>query len=656
MIDFRNDLSDIQFQAVTYVDGPELVIAGAGSGKTRVLTYKIAYLLERGIRPNRVLALTFTNKAAKEMKARIASLVSSDSASKILMGTFHSIFARILRFEVDYNKDLLPYTNKFTIYDTGDSSSVIKEIVEKMQLDPKKFEPSVVARRISAAKNSMLRPDQYAISSMYKDDKENGLDKIYDVYKKYNLALVKSNAMDFDDLLLNVHYLFQEKDNVRKKYANHFMYCLVDEYQDTNLIQKEILLQLTKERNMICAVGDDAQSIYSFRGAVIGNILNFNDDFPGAVTFKLEENYRSTRTIVSAANSVIKKNKCQIAKNLFSNNKCGEPISVFRGHSDREEVRYVSTVIKDMVNDDNRPYDDFAILYRSNWLSRSFEDEFRRADIPYKIFGGTSFYQRKEVKDLMAYFRVVVNPDDEQALRRIINYPSRGIGSTTLSKIVDISILCNKSLWEVISRPNYLNALPKGTVKKILDFAHLVRGWKNCLSEDAYTIACRICKESGMGTLFSAFSKPEDSDRFDNIQQVLTGIKEFVDDHRKVEGSPVSLEEYIREVSLLTDEEETGNSSTVPRVKLMTVHASKGLEFPIVFVVGMDEGIFPCRQAFDSYRSLEEERRLFYVAITRTKELCHLTGADNRFRNGNNIRCEESGFVGDIDSQFIKEL
>ena len=653
MVDFRKELSDIQFKAVTYMDGPELVIAGAGSGKTRVLTYKIAYLLENGIQPNRILALTFTNKAAREMKKRIASLVSSDAAYKIQMGTFHSIFAKILRDETDYNKALLPYTKNFSIYDSDDSQNAIKEIIEKMGLDPKKYETVKVASKISTAKNNMITPDQYVFSQLFENDKDSKLDKIGEIYKKYNLALKMANAMDFDDLLLNIYLLFNGADNVRNKYANLYQYILVDEYQDTNRIQKEILLQLTKDKNMICAVGDDAQSIYAFRGAVIDNILNFDKDFPYAEIVKLEENYRSTQTIVKAANSVIQKNRFQIFKDLFSNNDTGEPISLIRAANDRGESSAIVNTIKQMVCNEKYSYNDFAILYRSNWLSRSLEEELRREFIPYRIYGGTSFYQRKEVKDLLAYFRLVNNPDDEQALRRIINYPTRGIGNTTIAKLVDISVLWNKSIWEIISHPNNLNSFPKGTAKKIIDFVHLVKSWKSYESENAYDIAAKICKESGIVDLLSHSSKPEDSDRHDNVLQVLASVKDFIEDHKNDENPSVTLEDYIREVALLTDED---NDTNLKRecVKLMTVHSSKGLEFPIVFIAGMDDNTFPCRQAYDSSSSYEEERRLFYVALTRAKKKCFLTGACSRFRNGNMQPYEKSPFINDIDNKFVK--
>ena len=654
MRDYRKELSEVQYRAVTYTDGPELVIAGAGSGKTRVLTYKVAYLIEQGIPSNQILALTFTNKAAKEMKERIGGLVSWEQAHRVVMGTFHSVFAKILRHEVERYRGVLPYTGKFTIYDTDDSEAAIKNIVKEMCLDPKVYSPSAVLGRISKAKNGMVLPDRYPQTFLFEEDKDRKIERVHDIYKKYRQALIASNAMDFDDLLLNTWLLFKDNETIRQRYAGHFKYCLVDEYQDTNKIQKEILMQITKESQMLCAVGDDAQSIYAFRGAVISNILGFNEDYPAAVTYKLEENYRSTQTIVRAANSVIQKNRRQIFKNLYSNNPQGERLTLYRGETDRHESRHVIGTIKDMVEKGNRGYDDFAILYRQNWLSRSFEDALRREGIPYRIFGGMSFYQRKEIKDMLAYFRVVVNPADEQALRRIINYPTRGIGDTTLQKLIALSVSSGKSLWEIISYPRYyMNQLPKKTISKITDFLHLVRGWQGKAGWDAYSLANLICRESGISKLLSSSHKEEDQEKFENVEELLAGIKSFVDENKNNTDTGITLEDYIREVALLTDMDKEKDDNT-PYVKLMTVHASKGLEFPIVFIVGMDEDVFPCRQAFEGMSAMEEERRLFYVAITRAKELCFLTGADTRFRNGSFSPYEASSFIKDIDGRYIK--
>lgn len=654
MIDFKKELSEVQFKAVTYIDGPELVIAGAGSGKTRVLTYKIAYLIEKGFQPNQILALTFTNKAAKEMKERIGSLVEKNLAYKVVMGTFHSIFNKILRYELDHLRGILPYTSKFTIYDTDDSEKVIKEIVEKMCLDPKVYTPGTVLGRISEAKNNMITPDRYPQSTLMDIDRDRRIGSVHKIYKKYQQSLITSNAMDFDDLLLNTYLLFKNNEDVRLRYARHFKYCLVDEYQDTNRIQKEILLQLTTESNMLCAVGDDAQSIYAFRGAIIKNILDYEKDYPGAVVYKLEENYRSTQTIVNAANSVIKKNRRQIFKNCFSSNAEGERITLFRGSTDRFEALHVINTIKEKVQNRESSYNDFTILYRSNWLSRSFEEALRKESIPYRIFGGMSFYQRKEIKDLLAYFRTVVNPDDEQALRRIINYPTRGIGTTTQQKLIELSISSGKTLWSVLSSPRkYTSLFSKGTVSKILDFLHLIQGWQNKQHLNAYDLASLIICESGIAKTLRNSPKEEDQEKYENIEELLAGIKTFVEDHQKEESPAVSLDDYIREVSLFTDEEKDKDES-IPYVKLMTIHASKGLEFPVVFVVGMDEDVFPSRQSSESPAALEEERRLFYVAITRAKQLCFLTGADNRFRNGSYSSYKRSSFIEDIDWKYIK--
>ena len=656
MIDYKKELSEVQFKAVTYIDGPELVIAGAGSGKTRVLTYKIAYLIEKGFQPNQILALTFTNKAAKEMKERIGTLVERNFAYKVVMGTFHSIFNKILRHELDHQRGILPYTSKFTIYDTDDSEKVIKEIVEKMFLDPKVYTPGTVLGRISEAKNNMITPDRYPQSTLMEIDRDRHIGSVHQIYKKYQQSLIVSNAMDFDDLLLNTYLLFKNNEDVRLRYARHFKYCLVDEYQDTNRIQKEILLQLTTESNMLCAVGDDAQSIYAFRGAIIKNILDYEKDYPGAVVYKLEENYRSTQTIVNAANSVIRKNRRQIFKNCFSNNSEGERITLFRGGTDRFEARFVIDIIKEEVQGKGSSYNDFTILYRSNWLSRSFEEALRKESIPYRIFGGMSFYQRKEIKDLLAYFRVVVNPDDEQALRRIINYPTRGIGTTTQQKLIEQSIISGKSLWSILSSPrNYTNLFPKGTVNKILDFVHHVQEWQRKQGMNAFDLATLIIRESGIAKTLRNSPKEEDQEKYENVEELLAGIKTFVEDHQKEEKPAVSLDDYIREVSLFTDEEKDKDEN-IPYVKLMTIHASKGLEFPVVFVVGMDEDVFPSRQSSESPAALEEERRLFYVAITRAKQLCFLTGADTRFRNGSYSTYERSSFIHDIDWKYIRRV
>ena len=659
-IDFRKELSEAQYKAVIYTDGPELVIAGAGSGKTRVLTYKIAYLLNNGMKANRIVALTFTNKAAKEMKERIAMLTSKEAAADLVMGTFHSVFARILRFEIAKSvevRNTLPYTSKFVIYDKDDSQKVIKEIVEQMHLDPKSYEPSLISMKISTAKNRMITPDGYGNSTLHAEDIEHKRDQVSAIYKNYNLALRKYNAMDFDDLLLNTYLMFKEHENIRLKYATKaIQYCPVDEYQDTNHLQKTILVQLTKENKKICAVGDDAQSIYAFRGAVIENILHYGDDFPGAVTFKLEENYRSTKVVVNAANSLIKQNSRQIPKNLFTNNMMGDKIPCCHASTDKYEAIYVAQTIKRMVLEEGCSYDDFAILYRSNELSRIYEERLIYEQIPRKVYAATSFYQRKEIKDLMAYFRVVINPTDEVALRRILNYPTRGIGNNTMKKIINTAVLNGTSLWDVISRPYQISLVaPKKTMRNILDFTKKINEWQKLLSEDAYTFACKVAKESGIVQLLTGSGKKEDEERYNNVQELLSGIRSFVDEHMNDPEPGIFIEDYVREISLLTDADGKDNNKNIPHVKLMTVHSSKGLEFPYVFVVGLNEGIFPSSRMM-SERDLEEERRVFYVAITRAKKKFFLTSARNRYRFGRSEEYEQSRFVHNIDRQYLEDF
>lgn len=652
MIDFKKQLDEAQYRAVAYTEGPELVIAGAGSGKTRVLTYKIAYLIEKGMQPSRIIALTFTNKAAREMKNRISTLVGDGAAKQILAGTFHSIFAKILRNELNKRSGILPYKSNFTICDKDDSEAYIKKAVENLGLDLGDYKPDRVAERISMAKNRMITPDQYPSSRMATEDKKNKKEKTGEIYKEYNLLLKKSNLMDFDDLLLNTYLLFRDNDDSRKRYSLYYQYCLVDEYQDTNLVQKSILLQLTKENNRVCAVGDDAQSIYAFRGADIGNILHFEEDFPGMVTFKLEQNYRSTKTLVKAANSIISKNRFQIQKELYSNNEEGSKIYMLRGGTGDEEARSVVGIIKGLVNQKKYNFGDFAILYRSNWLSATFENELRRERIPYKLYAGTSFYQRKEVKDLLAYCRVIVNEDDEQSLRRIINYPSRGIGDTTVSRLKTISRLNGMTMWNVTGSSMYLNSLTKGAANKVLEFARQLRTWQRYQSEDAYSLASRIFEESGIKKLLLNFGKEGNEDRYNNIQELLSSIKNFVEDRKKEGNTAVSLADYIREVTLLTDEDDKNENVNTQRVKLMTIHASKGLEFPVVFIVGMNEDIFPSKQSAESPAACEEERRLCYVAITRAREKCFMTLAGCRFRNGSYLPYEKSRFLDDIDRRY----
>ena len=647
-----NELNDGQRKAVEYCEGPQLVIAGAGAGKTRVLTYKIAYLLEQGLAPWNILALTFTNKAAREMKERIGRIVGQDSAIRLQMGTFHSVFARILRVEAD----IIGFGSNFTIYDQTDARSLVKNIIKEMQLDDKVYKPASVSDRISMAKNHLLLPQQYASSSWAVDDAQHKRLQLCNIYKRYIERCRQANAMDFDDLLVQTFLLFRDHDDVRQKYVNRFQYVLVDEYQDTNYAQQEIVLLLTKERGRVCVVGDDAQSIYSFRGAEIDNILNFQKMYEGARLYKLEQNYRSTKLIVQAANSLIRKNERQIYKDVFSENEQGEHLVLKPAYSDKEEAMIVCNDIKRIRRDDGCSYSDFAVLYRTNAQSRSFEEQMRKDNIPYRIYGGMSFYQRKEIKDVIAYFRVVANPNDEEALRRIINYPSRGIGDTTVGKIVDTANMHNVSLWQVISQPIVFSLkLSKGTLAKIEAFKTMIDGWKARIGvEDAYELGHSIIMESGVSKDIYSSTNPEDLSRQENLEEFLGGMQDFVES-RKEEGreSEIGLSDFLQEVALLTDVDSEGEEGE-SKVALMTIHAAKGLEFPTVFIVGLEENIFPSPMCVNTMRELEEERRLLYVAITRAEKHCILTYAQTRFRYGR-MECDTpSRFIKDIDSQLLK--
>ncbi len=647
-----NELNEGQRKAVEYCEGPQLVIAGAGAGKTRVLTYKIAYLLEHGLAPWNILALTFTNKAAREMKERIGRIVGQDSAVRLQMGTFHSVFARILRVEAD----IIGFGSNFTIYDQTDARSLVKNIIKEMQLDDKVYKPASVSDRISMAKNHLLLPQQYASSSWAVDDAQHKRPQLCNIYKRYIERCRQANAMDFDDLLVQTFLLFRDHDDVRQKYVNRFQYVLVDEYQDTNYAQQEIVLLLTKERGRVCVVGDDAQSIYSFRGAEIDNILNFPKMYEGARLYKLEQNYRSTKLIVQAANSLIRKNERQIYKDVFSENEQGEHLVLKPAYSDKEEAMIVCNDIKRIRRDDGCSYSDFAVLYRTNAQSRSFEEQMRKDNIPYRIYGGMSFYQRKEIKDVIAYFRVVANPNDEEALRRIINYPSRGIGDTTVGKIVDMANMHNVSLWQVISQPIVFSLkLSKGTQAKIEAFKTMIDGWKARIGvEDAYELGHSIIMESGVSKDIYSSTNPEDLSRQENLEEFLGGMQDFVES-RKEEGreSEIGLSDFLQEVALLTDVDSEGEEGE-SKVALMTIHAAKGLEFPTVFIVGLEENIFPSPMCVNTMRELEEERRLLYVAITRAEKHCILTYAQTRFRYGR-MECDTpSRFIKDIDSQLLK--
>ena len=647
------DLNPGQRAAVEYCDGPQLVIAGAGSGKTRVLTYKIAYLLEQGYQPWNILALTFTNKAAREMKERIGRLVGAERAQRLVMGTFHSVFARILRAEAEK----IGFNSNFTIYDQADSRSLVKNIIREMQLDDKVYKPNSVADRISMAKNHLLMPRAYETSSWAADDVQKKRPQVANIYNRYVERCRQSNAMDFDDLLVQTFLLFHQHEDIRQKYTERFRYVLVDEYQDTNYAQQEIVLQLTQAHGRVCVVGDDAQSIYSFRGANIDNILDFQQKYSqGTRLFKLEQNYRSTQLIVEAANSLIRKNERQIRKDVFSENEQGERLTLKPAYSDKEEAIIVCNDIKRIRRQEGGDYSDFAILYRTNAQSRSFEEQMRKDGIPYRIYGGLSFYQRKEIKDVIAYFRVVANPNDEEAIRRIINYPTRGIGDTTVGKIVETANLHHVSLWTVIQQPIVFGlSLAKGTQTKLDSFRTLIEGWHQRIDqEDAYVLGHAIIMESGISKEIYSSNNPEDLSRQENLEEFLGGMQDFVEGRRE-EGmeNEILLTDFLQEVALLTDLD-SDDGADQPKVALMTVHAAKGLEFPTVFVVGLEENIFPSPMCVGSMRELEEERRLLYVAITRAEKHCILTCAQNRFRYGRMEYDTPSRFIRDIDPALLR--
>ena len=654
-MDLLNDLNESQRKAVEYIDGPSLVIAGAGSGKTRVLTYKIAYLLQQGVKPWSIMALTFTNKAAREMKERIGKLVGQELAQHLYMGTFHSIFSRILRAEAQH----IGFTNNFTIYDESDSRSLIKTIVKEMGLDEKVYKPASVHSRISMAKNNLMSAENYARDKeLYQADQRAKMPRVGDIFITYVQRCQQANAMDFDDLLTLTFKLFQEHEDIRKKYADRFDFLLVDEYQDTNHAQMRIVMQLCKEKERVCAVGDDSQSIYSFRGANIDNILSFQSRFKEAKLFKLEQNYRSTQSIVEAANSLIKHNSNQIPKNVYSKNDKGESLIYKPAYSDKEEALIVCREIKRIKRQDDCLYSDFAILYRTNAQSRSFEEEFRKQGIPYRIYGGLSFFQRKEIKDVIAYFRLVANPDDEEAFKRIINYPTRGIGNTTLAKIATCALANHVSFWQVISSPEHYGlGVNKGTLAKLESFRLMISGFvEKSASMNAFDLGDTIVKESGISAdIYKSGSRdPEDLARQENLEELLGGMQSFVEECRE-EGreQEAYLTDYLQGVALLTDLDSKGDDDK-PRVSLMTVHASKGLEFPTVFVVGLEENVFPSA-IVSTLRELEEERRLLYVAITRAEKHCVLTSAKNRFRYGKMEFGNPSRFIKEIDSAFIQE-
>lgn len=650
MTDFLQGLNTVQRKAVEQTEGPSLVIAGAGSGKTRVLTFRIAFLLSRGVPPSRILALTFTNKAAREMKARIAQIVSPELASQLWMGTFHSIFSRILRYEAN----ALNYSPNYTIYDTIDSKNVIKKIIKDLDLDDQTYKHNDVLGRISSAKNNLITVDAYrANSGIMSADQGKNRGMMADIYRNYVARCRKADAMDFDDLLLNTNVLFRDYPEILRKYQDKFDYVLVDEYQDTNFAQYVIVKKLTSKHQNVCVVGDDAQSIYSFRGAKIENILNFRNDYPNYNIFKLEQNYRSTKVIVDAANSIIEKNQGQIKKVVFSENENGEKIRIVRTHTDHEEGFIVASSIIDEKHNHQLNYNDFAILYRTNAQSRIFEEALRKKNIPYKIYGAISFYQRKEIKDLLGYYRLIINNNDDEALKRVINYPTRGIGQTTLEKLEMASNSNDSSIWEVICNLNTHNpGLNKGTISKINNFKSLIHEYTEKLPvTDAYQIAHELASKSGILKEFYNDDGVKERMRFENVEELLNGIKEF-SDNNQMEDQVVTLDRFMENVALLTDAD-TENYEDRDKVSLMTIHAAKGLEFDHVYIVGAEEDLFPSKRTLQVPKEMEEERRLFYVALTRAKKKVSISFAETRYKWGVPANCKPSRFIGEIDPVFI---
>ena len=644
------ELNESQREAVLCCDAPSLVIAGAGSGKTRVLTSKIAYLLQNGMQPWNILALTFTNKAAKEMRERIGRMVGEETASRLWMGTFHSVFSRILRQECAH----LGFARDFTIYDASDSKSLVKSIIKDTQLDDKTYKPGSVASRISMAKNRLILPSAYmADRQNFEADMHAKMPAIGQIYMQYWQRCRQSNVMDFDDLLLYTWILFSEHPDIAQKWEDRFHFVLVDEYQDTNYAQHLIVWLLTQHRQRVCVVGDDAQSIYSFRGANIDNILRFQEQYSGSRLFKLEQNYRSTQTIVSAANSLIGHNRGQIHKEVFSRKELGEPISVIQTYSDIDEATAVMKCIREFRNNEQIPYSQMAVLYRTNAQSRAFEEVLRKSSVPYRVYGGMSFYQRKEIKDIIAYLRLTVNMYDEEALRRVINYPARGIGQTTLDKVFKAASVHETTPWEVLCTPQLLPDVNAGTRSKLLAFVQMIKSFNERHSkDDAYSLVLDIVRQSGMQAEVNRGHEPEDIARQENLQELMDGIAAFVQE-RKEQGQEFFLTHYLQEVSLLSDVDEN-DSQSEDRLTLMTVHSAKGLEFRVVFIVGMEETLFPSQMSMDSPRGLEEERRLFYVAITRAEEYLIITHAKSRFRYGKTEFCEPSRFLREIDPRFLR--
>jgi len=653
VVDFLSELNEVQLQAVKNINGPSLVIAGAGSGKTRVLTYRIAYLLSQGIPANKIMALTFTNKAAREMKERITKLSDETTTRYLWMGTFHSLFARILRREAE----ALGYPANFTIYDADDSKSLLKTIIKDLKLDDQIYKPNDMLRRISSAKNNLISADQYAISGeIQSQDASSRKPSIGDIYRSYSSRCKKAGAMDFDDLLVQINVLFRDHPQILKKYQKFFRYILVDEYQDTNFAQYVIIKNLASEHRNICVVGDDSQSIYSFRGAKIENILNFRNDYPEFHLYKLEQNYRSTQTIVNAANSLISKNKDRIPKEVWSKQEAGENLKVIEAMTDQEEGFLIASGILDAKHRFHIDYDAFAILYRTNAQSRILEEACRKHNIPYRVFGSISFYQRKEVKDALAYFKLAFNPKDDEALKRVINYPARGLGKTSLDRLTLAAFEADIPIWHVLQQPGeYVKEFNRGTLSKLEGFRNLIESFiKKQPLEDAYDLGLEILSKTGILKEFAYEKTPESLSKYENLQELLNGIREFSEAEKEINsGNGVNLSGYIENIALLTDQD-TKLKDDSPKVFLMTIHAAKGLEFPHVFIAGMEEELFPSQFSSGSAKELEEERRLFYVALTRAMKQITICYAQTRYRWGNLVSSRRSRFIQEISSQFVE--
>lgn len=655
---YLDQLNDVQRKAATHINGPLMVLAGAGSGKTRVLTFRIAHLIERGVDPFNILSLTFTNKAAREMKGRISRIVGDGLARSLWMGTFHSVFAKILRFEADR----IGYPSNFTIYDTDDSKSLLKSIIKELNLDDKVYKPSLVQRRISSAKNGLISAKEYKEDTIiYNEDLQAKKPLLGKIYEMYENRCFKSGAMDFDDLLFKTNILLRQNPDILLKYQDKFRYILVDEFQDTNYAQSNILKMLAARHENICVVGDDAQSIYAFRGANIQNILQFKSLYPDTTTYKLEQNYRSTKTIVDAANNIISNNKEQLQKDVWTSNDQGEQIKLIKCLSETEEGAFIANEILELKARENCTEESFAILYRTNAQSRAIEEALRRRNIGYRIYGGLSFYQRKEIKDLLAYFKMCINPNDEEAFKRILNYPARGIGKTTEDKIIVAASEEGKSPWEIVLNLDQANLpIASGVRSKINEFVFLIRSFQVMASEkDAYEVGSHIASATGMLREFYVDKSPEGVSRYENIQELLSGMKEFteieLEESEQEANNPRSLGAFMEDVALLTDvDQKDSKEDDQPKVSMMTVHSAKGLEFPYVFIAGLEENLFPSQLSVNSRSELEEERRLFYVAMTRAEKKAFLSYASTRFKYGSMNYCEPSRFIGEIDSSLIE--